>query len=71
MVTRETEQEDSNTPIELAELLKEYQDMMPTKMPSQLPPMREISHAIDLIPGSSLPNIPHYRMSPTENEELG
>ena len=65
LVTREAEQEDSNTPIELAKLLKEFQDMMPAEMPSQLPPMREIQHAIHLIPGSSLPNIPHYRMSPT------
>jgi hypothetical protein len=47
-------------------LLKEYVDVFP----QEWPPLRDIQHCIDLVPGSALPNKPAYRMSPKEREEL-
>ena len=51
-------------------LLDDFVDMVPDELPSELPPLRDIQHAIDLVPGSQLPNLPCYRMNPKNKEEL-
>ena len=47
-------------------LLESYVDVFP----QELPPMRDIQHCIDLVPGSSLPNKAAYRITPKEKNEL-
>ena len=59
-----------DVPLEVKNLLDDFVDMVPDELPSELPPLRDIQHAIDLVPGSQLPNLPHYRMNPKERDEL-
>ena len=59
-----------DVPLEVKNLLDDFVDMVLDELPSELPPLRDIQHAIDLVLGSQLPNLPHYRINPKEREEL-
>ena len=59
-----------DVPFEVKNLLDDFVDMVSDELPSELPPLRHIQHAIDLVQGSQLPNLPHYRMNPEERDEL-
>ena len=54
----------------LTPLLNDFQHVFPQEIPHGLPPQRSIQHKIDLIPGSTLPNKPAYRMNPQETQEI-
>ena len=55
---------------EVSKLLLEFLDVAPNELPNDLPPMRNIQHVVDLVPGSQLPNLPAYHMNPLEHKEL-
>jgi hypothetical protein len=57
-------------PEEVQELLDNFADIVVDELPNSLPPIRSISHHIDLILGASLPNKAAYRLTPRENEEV-
>jgi hypothetical protein len=57
-------------PVEVQELLDEFFDIVVDELPHSLPPIKSISHHIDLIPGESFPNKAMYRLTPQENEEV-
>ncbi|GJW00070.1 transposon ty3-I gag-pol polyprotein [Tanacetum coccineum] len=51
-------------------LLAKFSKIVADDTPDALPLLRNIQHQIDLIPGVSLPNLPHYKMSPKESKFL-
>jgi hypothetical protein len=57
-------------PEEIWELLDNFVDIVVDELPNSLPPIRSISHHIDLIPGASLPNKAAYELTPRENQEV-
>jgi hypothetical protein len=49
---------------EIQELLEKIVDIVLDELPHSLPPIRSISHHIDLIPRASLPKKSPYRLTP-------
>jgi hypothetical protein len=57
-------------PEEVQELLEEFADIVVDELPRSLPPMRSVSHHIDVIPGASFSNKATYKLTPQENDEV-
>jgi hypothetical protein len=53
-------------PKEVQEPLENFADIIVDELPNSLPPIRSISHHIELIPGESLSNKEAYRLRPQE-----
>ncbi|MCO5611057.1 hypothetical protein L7F22_065307 [Adiantum nelumboides] len=61
----------SQEDLELSKFLNQFQDVFIDDIPGELPPKRgDDDHAIELIPGSSPPNKPPYRVSQAQQEEI-
>ena len=54
-------------PDEVKTLLDECANIIVDELPNELPPVRSISHHIDLIPSATLPNKATYILTPLEN----
>ena len=61
---------DVGMPLEVSTLLSKFSDVALEDLPNELPPLRSIQHAIDLVLGSQLPNLPAYYMNPSKHAEL-
>jgi hypothetical protein len=57
-------------PEEVQELLEEFADIVVDKLRHSLPPIKSVSHHIDLIRGASFPNKATCRLMSQENEEV-
>ena len=70
LIPRKDKEGSSEIPPEVSDLLSDFGDIISDNVPEGLPPIRKISHHIDLIPGASFPNKASHRMTPTETKEL-
>ncbi|XP_031378325.1 uncharacterized protein LOC116193718 [Punica granatum] len=69
VLSEENEEREDISPV-VKSLLEEFRDVVPDEILSGLPPMRDIQHHIDLVPGAAIPSKAVYQMSPKEHKEL-
>jgi len=54
----------------IKQVFEEFLDVMPDELPKDLPPRRQVNHAIEVMPGVAPPTKAPYRMSHEELKEL-
>ena len=54
-------------PKEVVDLLDQYKDIVTKEFPSELAPIRDICHNIDLILAATLPKKEAYKLTPEKN----
>jgi len=59
LVTREAEPKtESQIPGHIRPILEEFSKVLHKDLSGELPPMRDVQHVIDLVPGATLSNLP-------------
>ena len=68
VVSIEELKEEGQVPLDprVEKLVWKFEDVIAEDVPLELPPVRDIQHQIDIIPGAPLPNKVAYRMNPTQ-----
>ena len=67
LLAKDSKETISEIPPQVQDILQHFKDLYPDELPNRLPHLQDIQHHIDFIPGSKLPHLPHYRMSPREH----
>jgi hypothetical protein len=57
-------------PISVTRVLDEFNDVLTNELPEELPPVREVDHKIELMPGAKPQNKVSYRLNQNELVEL-
>ena len=70
IIPKNGKEEVEEVAIEVADFLEEFPNIVLDNVHDGIPPVRKISHQMDLILGASLPNKAVRIMTPTESEEL-
>ena len=70
-MAREAEPEtEVQIPGHIKQILEEFFKVLPKDLSGELPPMRNIQHAIYFVPEATLSNLPHYMMNLVEHAQL-
>ena len=56
IIPKDSKEEVEEAPVDVANMLEEFSDIVSDNVPNGLTPMRKISHQMDLVPRASFPN---------------
>ena len=70
MLLSPMELDEMHVPPAVKVLMEAFEDVFPKDLPTELPLIRDIQHAINLELGSTIPNKAAYRMTVMEKDEL-
>ena len=70
IVPKDGKTEVEEVPLEVADLLEEFPNIVSDNVPNGLPLVWKINHQMNLIPRASFPKKATHKMRPVESEEL-